>query len=499
MFHVRFIKLVLAVLLLTGTSALALPAVMAEADTDMASIYFQAEDIAEVHMSHSDMVYVPLFGSREADRASIEKVAVIISRMMSEAKPDTESATLDGLDIFFMTKINVALADGGTFGILIGGADKLYFDYAGDSYMAKDAAAVKELNGLLIAPGQTSYSTTKPQIGQPVHIQGNDAPSEQGTIRIFINENGSFSGLTSERGVYYPSRQALLIYEAPVTQGRYDFTFTMPAYGKAFDGSFKPVSLGKSTLYYDTGGLAGMKEMTVTAPAQPQLSINGVPVTSIGLQPVIQSGVMLLPMRALANALGWPVTWDAAHKAALLGAVRPSGSAPAAGGGSLSVWVNGKQLTGAGAKPVLIHNAVYLPVRATATAFGSTVDWSQMVRSANLTVKPLLLAPEKYTADSRKLAAVKGINDYVLAMNNRDMATLKKLYAKDRLIWSPLEGIGQQIITGVKNVSFQDRPGGGLLANVTFTYLFEPNGQQLGSRGIVFLQENGAWKIADVD
>ncbi|SEN57385.1 stalk domain-containing protein [Paenibacillus sp. OV219] len=500
MIQARLLKLGLAALLLgAGSGALTVPAAMAAPAVDITSaVTFQKEDISEVHMSHSDMVYIPLFDSRMEDQPTLEKIAEIMSRLMSKAEVDTETASMDSMLLFFMTKVNVTLADDSIFGMMIGGADKLYFSYAGDNYMAKDAAAVKELSSLLIAPDQTTYSTSKPQIGKPVHMKGNDAASETGMIRIFINENGSFGGLTSASGVYYPSRQALLIYEAPITQGRYDFTFTMPAYGKALDGSLKPLILGKRWIYYDTGSLASMKEMTVTAPAKPLFSINGVPVSSPSLQPVVQNGVMLLPMRALADALSWPVTWDAAHKAALLGAVQPDNGLLAAGGRSLSVWVNGKQLTGTSSKPELLHGAVYLPLRATATAFGSTVDWAQAVRGANLTVKPQLLVPEKYAIDSRKLAAAKLINAYVTAMNNRDVNALHSLFAKGRELQAPFDWIGQQMIIGVKDIKFMERPSGALLADVTFTYLFEKYGP-VGSRGIVFVQENGVWKISDVD
>ncbi|AZN38675.1 stalk domain-containing protein [Paenibacillus albus] len=505
--QVRWLKRSLAAVLLSASTALAVPAAMAApvavttpAVVSASAITFQSQDIATVQMRHSDMTYVPLFGSRETDKASIKKVTDIMNRLMSKAEPDTESASLDSMAIFFSTKVNATLTDGNTFGILISGADKLYFDYAGNDYMAKDAAAVTELNKLLIAPDQTEYSTKKPQIGQPVHIKGNDAFSEQGILRLFINENGNFGGLTSASGVYYPSRQALLIYEAPITQGRYDFTFTMPAYGKALDGSLKPLSLGKRWIYYDTGSLASSTEMNVTAPAKPMLSINGIPVSNPAMQPVVQNGIMLLPMRALANALSWPINWDAAHKAALLGAVQPgSGALEKAGGGSLSVWVNGKQLTGAGSKPVLLHGAVYLPLRATAVAFGSAVDWTQAVRSANLTVKPLLIATDKYASDARKLAIAKSINAYVTALNGRDTVALKALFTKSREVQPPFEAIGQRLITSVKIDSFMDRPSGAMLAEVSFTYLFDPNAQQQGGRGIVFVQENGAWKISDVD
>jgi hypothetical protein len=48
-------------------------------------------------------------------------------------------------------------------------------------------------------------------------------------------------------------------------------------------------------------------------------------------------------------------------------------------------------------------------------------------------------------------------------------------------------------------VTFEDRPGGALLAYVTFSYLFDQHGNKSGTSGIVFMQENGEWKISDVD
>nr|WP_276316368.1 copper amine oxidase N-terminal domain-containing protein [Paenibacillus artemisiicola] len=208
---------------------------------------------------------------------------------------------------------------------------------------------------------------------------------------------------------------------------------------------------------------------------------------------------MLLPMRALAEAFGWRVTWDAAHKAAMIASQPKPPAVNPGGAGELSLWVNGKRLTGANAKPVLVKGSVYLPLRATAGALGLGLTWTPAVNGALLTFKPAPLREGAYAGDPRKLAAVKVLNGYVEALNARDGAALEKLFAKDVLPAPDFGVIGQRLITGIRAVTFQNRPGGALLADVTFGYLFDPRGNRTGGAGLVLTQEDGAWRIADVD
>ncbi|RAP74124.1 copper amine oxidase N-terminal domain-containing protein [Paenibacillus montanisoli] len=385
MTYSRKLMIGLSALMIAGSGVLPLGVNAAPAaQTEAVAAQFQAEQISTVHMRHSDMAYIPLFSSRQEDKPAIVQVASLMTRLMGKAKEDTSS--LDSEQAFFSTKIDVTLKDGSFFNMLIADQKKVYFIYGGTDYSAEDSAAIQSLQKLLVVPDQTYFSTTKPQIGAAVRIKGNNAMSEKGTIRIFVGQGGMFSSVRAVNGISFPTKSALLVHEAPIVNGRYDFTFTMPAYGIDVNGSLKPLKPGKSWIFYDTGSLAGMKELTVLAPAKPILSINGKPVNDPALKPVVQNGIMLLPMRALADKLGWQAAWDSARKAALLGSPMPTGDQLSEAGGALSVWENGKRLTGTGSKPVLINSRLYLPLRAAAQAFGLQVEWTSSVRSANLTV-----------------------------------------------------------------------------------------------------------------
>ncbi|WP_308633935.1 copper amine oxidase N-terminal domain-containing protein [Paenibacillus silvisoli] len=457
-----------------------------------------AAAVQRVQMGQADMGWLPLFGSREADQDTIAKTTAIVNRLLKNAKPSTEQ--LDGEDVFFATSVDILLTDGSGIHLLSKNSKDVLIHVGEATYSAQDAKAIQEFYDLLaVVPPQTVVSTSKPTIGQTVHIAGSDASNAKGTVRIFIETPGSSGGYLTAKGVGYPSKRALLVYAAPYSEARYDFQFTMPAYGEAIDGTFKPITPGTYEFYIDTGWSRSSRRVTVAPPAAPALAFNGVAVSDPALAPIVLNGVMLLPMRALAESFGWYVRWDAAHKAAFVSTQQPDTKGINTGSAALSLWVNGKQLAGANAKPAIVKGRVYLPLRATAEAFGFHLTWTPSVRGALLDFKPQLLDEGAYAGDAKKLAAAKLLNGYVNAMNGRDAAALGRLFVKNGTPAQPFAIIGQRLITGIRSVSFEDRPGGALLAYATFSYLFDPNGNKSGTPGIVFVQENGAWKIADVD
>lgn len=458
----------------------------------------QAAAVQGVQLGQADQLWVPLFGSRAADQGSIEKTATVVNRLLKNAKPSTEQ--LVGEDAFFATSVYVMLTDGTDINLQFKDSQYVLIQVGEDKYIAQDAKAIKEFYALLAAVSpQTDVSTDKPAIGQTVRISGSDASNYEGTVRIFVETSGSSGGYRTAKGVDYPSKRALLVYTAPYSEARYDFQFTMPAYGEAIDGTFKPITPGTYDLYTDTGWRRSSRRVTVALPAAPTLAINGVAVNDPALAPIVLNGVMLLPMRALAEAFGWYVRWDGADKAAFVSTQPDTQGFNQGSGAALSLWVNGKQLTGANAKPVIVKGRVYLPLRATAEAFGFQLTWTPSVRGALLVFKPQLLDEGAYAGEAKKLAATKLLNGYVNAMNGRDAAALGRLFVKNGTPAQSFEIIGQRLITGVRSVTFEDRPGGALLAYVTFNYLFDPYGNKSGTPGIVFMQENGAWKISDVD
>jgi|GEM_PF-2506812 len=346
----------------------------------------QASAIQQVQMQQADMLYVPLFGSRDADKDAIAQIAAIVNRIIKTAKPSTEQMV--GEDAFFATNVAVKLVDGTEINLQFKDSQHALIYVAEDEYISQDATAINEFYDLLAISPKSDVSTLKPTIGQAVRITGNDASNKEGTVRIFVETPGSSGGYRTAKGVDYPSKRALLVYAAPFSEARYDFQFTMPAYGEAIDGTFKPITPGKYEFYIDLGWSRSIRTVTVAPPSAPTLAINGVNVNSPALAPIVSNGVMLLPMRALAESFGWNVRWDAAHKAAFLSTKPDTQRVNLGSGAELSVWVNGKQLAGANAKPVIIKGRVYLPLRTTAEAFGFQVTWTQSVRSALLVFKP---------------------------------------------------------------------------------------------------------------
>ncbi|QYR22280.1 copper amine oxidase N-terminal domain-containing protein [Paenibacillus sp. sptzw28] len=457
----------------------------------------QASAVQRVQMGRSDMAYVPLFGSRAADQDAIAKTVTIANRLLKNAKPTTEQ--LVGEDVYFATSVDIKLTDGTDIYLQFNDSQQVYILVGEDKYIAQDATAINEFYALLAVPPQRDISTLKPAIGQTVGVTGSDAGNYKGTVRIFVETPGSSGGYMTAKGVGYPSKRALLVFTAPYIEARYNFQFTMPAYGEAIDGTFKPITPGIYDLYIDTGWSRTSQRVMIAPPAAPALAINGVAVNDSALAPVVSNGVMLLPMRALAESFGWYVRWDAAHKAAFVSTQPDTQEINQGSSATLSLWVNGKQLTGVNAKPVIKKGRVYLPLRATSEAFGFQLTWTPSVRGTLLVFKPQLLDEGAYAGEAKKLAATKLLNGYVNAMNSRDAVALGRMFVKNGTPAQLFEIIGQRLITGIRSVTFEDRPGGALLAYVTFSYLFDPYGNKSGTPGIVFMQENGTWKISDVD
>ncbi|MBB3132230.1 hypothetical protein FHS19_006959 [Paenibacillus rhizosphaerae] len=225
-----------------STAANVPPAAENDIATVPASSAIQADAVQRVQMSHADLAWVPLFASREADQSAIAKTANFVNRLLKNAKPSTEQ--LVGEDAFFTTSVDVMLTDGTDIYLQFKDSKHVLIHIGEDNYIAQDATALKEFYELLAVSPQTDVSTLKPTIGQTVRIKGSDASNYEGTVRIFVETSGSSGGYMTAKGVDYPSKRALLVHTAPYSEARYDFQFTMPAYGEAIDGTFKPIAPG---------------------------------------------------------------------------------------------------------------------------------------------------------------------------------------------------------------------------------------------------------------
>lgn len=467
-------------------------------------VTYQAEQIKSIDMSHADMRYLSLFASREEDQPSISKFAQALTKLMSKAKPYVN--TMDSWQHFFTTGFGVNFKDGTSMSLTLDGKDGVFIQDGKEEYYAEDAGVVTELNKLLKSPEQTQFSTLQPRIGETVRLTGSDAYGEQGQIRLYVYPYsvGSTGGYRTVKGEDFPTRRALRIYIGATSRGRYDLSFPMPAYGEAIDGSLQPITPGKWYILYDTGSLQSSRVVEIKAPLKPLLSINGLPVTDKTMQPVVRDGRMLLPLRSLASAFGWKVTYLQDRNQVHI-STSPSLSTTAVTNSEeveseSGIWIDGKPIIAPEAQPIVLNNTTYLPLRATADAFHFDITWSKELRSVHLKYQPELLPLDGYKEDSPEYKIASVVNEYVVALNSRDSQKLKLLFSEKDYFWPPFENIGHRQITAIRDISFQSRfEGKFYVAYVTFNYLFSANGDNLGSAGIVLTNKDGKWLITDVD
>jgi hypothetical protein len=131
----------------------------------------------------------------------------------------------------------------------------------------------------------------------------------------------------------------------------------------------------------------------------PNITVNGTPrpIDSSGTTPVIVAGRTLLPIRAVVEAIGGTIEWDATTKTITIvaGAVTMGLTI-----GNRMATVNGTMLpidsTNATVVPLIVGGRTMLPVRFVGEQLGGTVEWNAATRTATLT----FVAPAALTAPS---------------------------------------------------------------------------------------------------
>ncbi|RIE06915.1 stalk domain-containing protein [Candidatus Cryosericum terrychapinii] len=131
----------------------------------------------------------------------------------------------------------------------------------------------------------------------------------------------------------------------------------------------------------------------------PNITVNGTPrpIDSSGTTPVIVAGRTLLPIRAVVEAIGGTIEWDATTRTVTIvaGAVTMGLTI-----GNRMATVNGTILpidsTNATVVPLIVGGRTMLPVRFVGEQLGGTVEWSATTRTATLT----FVAPAPLTAPS---------------------------------------------------------------------------------------------------
>ncbi len=348
------------------------------------SAEFKADSVSEIHASQADQVYIPLFASRKEDQAAIAKVVGILNSMAAKGKVSDAPEMADPELSFFRTSMDVSFADGSSLTLFISDPDTLAYDRKGKRTEWTDKAAVQTFQSLLVAPEPTRFDRSSVRVGGELRLRGSDAGTEAGKVYVFQETSGAGSTIHSAAlNVDFPSKTAVLLYAGESKYGRYDFTFTLPAAGKGWDGKSKPVSVGKSYLTVSTGWTMSMPQMNVEPAGKLLLAVNGIPVTDAAAQPIVSNDRTLVPLRSVAKLVGRKVEWDAKGRNVL---IRTSPSqANASPAGHIGIWIDGKAAT-SDVEPIVKNGTTYVPVRTVVGAFGVTAEWLTASQVVNLIV-----------------------------------------------------------------------------------------------------------------
>jgi hypothetical protein len=165
----------------------------------------------------------------------------------------------------------------------------------------------------------------------------------------------------------------------------------------------------------------------------PNIIVNGTPrpIDSSGTTPVIVAGRTLLPIRAVVEAIGGTIEWDAATRTVTIA----SGSVTMGLMiGNRMATVNGARLpidsTNATVVPLIVGGRTMLPVRFVGEQLGGTVEWDPATRTATLTfvapatlTAPTLLEPVNgalftSTTISFRWTPVQGATSYSLSVSS---------------------------------------------------------------------------------
>ncbi|MFM9280967.1 copper amine oxidase N-terminal domain-containing protein [Paenibacillus sp. p-8] len=370
----------MAAILLTGliSPLLSVDEAYAQAAAADTSI-FQTVNLLRTSASHADLTYQPLFAARPEDREKLAKVSRIMSTVWSKGKTEVKEE-LDPFESFFETDMLVELTNGQSVGLYPEGEKSVGMVYGG-VYKTLENQEIHDLLQSLLVTGESMFiGPENIKIGEKVHVRGADGWAEYGQVYVFWSPaGGGFSSLESTDGLYYPSRTSLLIHQDELRFGRYNFEFMLPAYGKAVDGTIKPVLSGAGELTVNLGGSWPGSMITVSSERPLLITLDGSVLTKPDAQPLIRNNTTYLPVRAVAELVGQELQWDGATRSVL---IRTSSAAVAKrADGQTTLWIDGNP---SDAKPINIKNTTYVPLRAAAEAFGLQISWNAATRTVEI-------------------------------------------------------------------------------------------------------------------
>ena len=157
------------------------------------------------------------------------------------------------------------------------------------------------------------------------------------------------------------------------------------------------------------------------------VDVNGNPT-----DPFAIDGTTYLPVRAVAEALNFDVSWDDATRTVVIGEV---GEAQL--GDEINIVINGALFTATDVNgnvvyPLAIDGSVYLPVRAVASAFGKDVSWNQDTMTVVITT-PSDLGGKYYTI--RNVGTGKFLATVDFSHENSAALTTVDIDESDEIFW----------------------------------------------------------------
>ena len=173
-----------------------------------------------------------------------------------------------------------------------------------------------------------------------------------------------------------------------------------------------------------------------------QVHINGKPVTLSAAQPYILKNAVMLPVKAISEALGANVTWDAANNNVI---IRRGNNISILKKNSSTVYVNGKAFSLLAASTVK-NGSIYVPQDFITDVFGFQIAYNKTTARFSITIKELPLYYSKkfrikYLDNGCKL--VTDGENYRILLVQRGKTAPKGVVA-DKTVYIPL----QKVMTG---------------------------------------------------
>lgn len=335
--------------------------------SELASVC-KPETVDSIYMKDGDMVYLPLVGANKDDRDGINAFCGILKKFAAKGVQETVPEVVR--DTFFHG-MSITFTEGDYLDLFHVPQGLAIDQGRGKRLVLTDKQAARDFDQLKVAPAPMSVTPNPARFGETVHIKGTtyDFGKETSPVSVYWTPSSSNS-----------KDKSLLIATGTAKFGRYDFKFKMPAYGKASDGTMKPLQLGKGMI--DVNNLF---EIELLPASKIFLSVNGVPVADPSFDPITAGGRTYVPLRAIASITGESVAWDAKTRSVLI-RTNPS-AVKGHPDGVADLWIDGK-MTVPDLRPIIRAGTAYVPIRAVTAAFGLPVTWDNVSRSVNVTLAP---------------------------------------------------------------------------------------------------------------